>query len=58
MLQTIGAAIFVTAVFGTKPIAKAIGKVADTISAKRQEKAARKAAMERYLNSQILDIEH
>lgn len=58
MLQTIGAAIFVTAVFGTKPIAKAIGKVADTISAKRQDKAARKAAMEKYMQMHALDIEH
>ncbi len=58
MLQTIMAAIFVSALFGTKPIAKVVGKVAEAISAKEKDKAARKAAMERYLNSQILDIEH
>ena len=50
MLQTIGAAIFVTAVFGTKPIARAVERVADIVSARKQDKAARRKAMEDYLS--------
>lgn len=41
-----------------KPIARAVERVADKVSAKRQDKAARKKAMEDYLSREIVDIEH
>lgn len=58
MLTSIISAVFVVAVITTRPLAKAIGRIAEIISAKKEDKAARKAAMEKYLNTQILDIEH
>lgn len=41
-----------------KPIAKVIGKTVEVVSTKKQEKEARKAAMELYLSREIMDIEH
>ena len=41
-----------------KPIARAVERVADKVSAKRQEKEARKAAMDRYMQMHAMDIEH
>jgi predicted helicase len=58
MIKTIITAIVFTALFGGKPIARAVERVADKVSVKRQEKEARKAAMDRYMQMHAMDIEH
>lgn len=58
MIKTIITAIIFTALFGGKPIARAVERVTDIVSVKRQDKAAREAAMEKYMKMHALDIEH
>lgn len=58
MFTSILAVIFASAVIGAKPITKAIGKTIDHVEMVKEDKKARKEAMERYLESQIIDIEH
>lgn len=58
MIRSIIAVIVFITVFGGKPIAEVVSKILDRVEAVKEEKEARKAAMERYLSREILDIEH
>ena len=58
MLSSVISALFVMAVIMTKPIARVVERINLAVKAAKEEKAARRAAMERYLSIQILDIEH
>lgn len=58
MLINIITAIFGITVFFGKPIAFTFRKVYGIISEKKKDKAARKAAMEKYMQMHALDIEH
>lgn len=58
MIRDIILMVIAGAIITHKPIAKVIGKVADIVSAKKEEKRAYKEAMDKYLSREILDIEH
>lgn len=57
MMNIITTTIAVIMVFG-KPTAAIVRKMHKVVSTKKKDKAARKAAMEKYMQMHALDIEH
>lgn len=58
MLMNIITTTFAVVLFFGKPTAIVIKKIDKMVSAKKEDKAARKAAMEKYMQMHALDIEH